>query len=39
MPPSHNATKGEDSFTVEGEFNLKDLQAALNKAGYTGKIE
>ncbi|MEZ0387883.1 MAG: hypothetical protein ACAI34_12490 [Verrucomicrobium sp.] len=35
----HNATKGEDSFTVEGEFNLNDLQAALNKAGYNGKIE
>ncbi|HSJ01805.1 MAG: hypothetical protein ACAI34_25345 [Verrucomicrobium sp.] len=35
----HNATKGEDSFTVEGDFSLKDLQTALNKAGYNGKIE
>ncbi|WP_009958831.1 hypothetical protein [Verrucomicrobium spinosum] len=35
----HNATKGEDSFTVEGDFNLTDLQTALNKAGYNGKIE
>lgn len=35
----HTATKGAESFTVNGDFNLKDLLAALNKAGYHGKIE
>ena len=35
----HTATKGAESFTVNGDFNLKDLLAALNKAGYNGKIE
>lgn len=35
----HTATKGATSFTVNGDFNLKDLLAALNKAGYNGMIE
>lgn len=35
----HTATKGATSFTVNGDFNIKDLLAALNKAGYHGKIE
>lgn len=35
----HTAEKGAKSFTVEGDFNLKDLNAALNKAGYNGKLE
>ncbi|CAN5828387.1 hypothetical protein BH11VER1_BH11VER1_04190 [soil metagenome] len=35
----HTAEKGAKSFTVEGDFNLKDLNAALNKAGYSGKLE
>lgn len=35
----HTATKGAKSFTVEGDFNLKDLLAALNKAGYNGEIK
>lgn len=35
----HTATKGAKTFTVNGDFNLKDLLAALNKAGYHGKIE
>lgn len=35
----HTATKGAKTFTVNGDFNLKDLLAALNKAGYNGKIE
>lgn len=35
----HTATKNAKSFTVSGDFNLKDLMAALNKAGYNGKIE
>ena len=33
---SDNATKGVDTFKVEGEFNAKDLMAALAKAGFTG---
>jgi copper chaperone CopZ len=36
---SHDATKGAKSFKVTGDFNLKDLVAALNKAGYAGKVE
>lgn len=36
---SHTAEKGAESFTVEGDFNLKDLLAALNKAGYHGTIK
>ncbi len=35
----HTAEKNAKSFTVEGDFNLKDLHAALNKAGYNGKLE
>ena len=31
--------EAHDRFTVEGDFNLKDLNAALNKAGYNGKLE
>jgi copper chaperone CopZ len=34
---SHNATKGADSFKVEGEFNGKALMVALAAAGFTGK--
>jgi len=33
---SHTAVKGAESFKVEGEFNGKDLMAALAQAGYTG---
>jgi copper chaperone CopZ len=33
---SHTATKGAESFKIEGEFNGKELMAALAKAGYTG---
>ena len=36
---THTATKGAKTFTVEGDFNLKDLLAALNKAGYHGEIK
>ncbi len=36
---SHTATKGAKSFKVEGDFNQKDLLAALNKAGYNGTIK
>jgi copper chaperone CopZ len=36
---AHDATKGAKSFKVTGDFNLKDLVAALNKAGYAGKVE
>ena len=35
----HDATKGAESFKVTGDFNLKDLVSALNKAGYAGKVE
>ncbi|MFZ4765471.1 MAG: hypothetical protein ACOYMN_11000 [Roseimicrobium sp.] len=35
----HSAVKGAKTFTVEGNFNLKDLLAALHKHGYHGKIE
>ncbi len=35
----HDATKGAKSFKVSGDFNLKDLIAALNKAGYAATIE
>lgn len=34
---SHTATKNAESFKVEGDFNAKDVMAALAKAGYTGK--
>jgi hypothetical protein len=30
------ATKGVDHFEVTGDFNAKDLMAALAKAGFTG---
>ena len=33
----HDAVKGAKSFKVQGEFNAKELTAALNKAGYAGK--
>lgn len=35
----HTATKGATEFTVNGDFNLKDLLAALNKEGYHGTIK
>ena len=35
----HTATKGAKEFTVNGDFNLKDLLAALNKEGYHGTIK
>jgi copper chaperone CopZ len=35
----HTATKNAKTITVNGNFNLKDLLAALNKAGYHGKVE
>ena len=34
-----SATKGEKSFTVEGDFSKADLQAALLKAGFSGTIQ
>lgn len=36
---SHTAAKGAESFKVEGDFNGKDVMAALAKAGYTGKAK
>jgi copper chaperone CopZ len=33
-----NATKGAKSFDVTGEFNDKDVFAALQKDGLTGKV-
>lgn len=36
---AHDATKGAKSFKVTGDFNLKDLIAALNKEGYAAKVE
>lgn len=33
---SDTATKGSDIFKVEGNFNAKELMAALAKAGFTG---
>ena len=36
---SHNATKGADNFTVEGDFSTKELATALNKAGFSGSIQ
>ena len=35
---SDNATKGAKSFTVEGNFNAKELMEALAKAGFTGTV-
>ena len=34
----HNATKGAKTFEVTGDFSDKDLAAALQKEGLTGKI-
>jgi periplasmic mercuric ion binding protein len=35
---SHTAEKGAKTFEVTGEFNDKDVFAALQKAGLTGKV-
>lgn len=35
----HDAKKDAESFTVTGDFTDKDLTAALQKAGLTGKVE
>jgi bacterioferritin-associated ferredoxin len=35
----HTATKGAESFTVEGDFTTKDLVAALNKGGLNGDVK
>lgn len=35
----HNATKGAESFTVEGDFTTKDLIASLNKCGLNGSVK
>lgn len=35
----HNATKGAESFTVEGDFSTAALAAALNKCGLNGSIK
>jgi len=35
---AHTATKGAKTFEVTGDFNDKDLAAALQKEGLTGKI-
>jgi copper chaperone CopZ len=32
------ATKGSDSFEVSGDFKAKPVFAALNKAGFSGKV-
>ncbi len=34
-----DAAKGSKSFTVEGDFNTKELAAALNKNGLSGSIK
>ncbi|NJM55543.1 MAG: hypothetical protein HC841_06175 [Verrucomicrobiae bacterium] len=34
---AHTAEKGSESFTVTGDFNAKELFAALHKAGFAGK--
>jgi periplasmic mercuric ion binding protein len=36
---THTAEKGAASFTVEGDFSTKELAGALNKAGFSGKIQ
>lgn len=36
---SDTAAKGAESFKVEGDFNAKEVMAALDKAGFTGKAE
>jgi copper chaperone CopZ len=35
---SHTATKGAESFKVEGDFNEKELMASLQKSGFSGKV-
>ena len=35
---AHTATKGAKTFEVSGDFNEKELMAALQKEGLTGKI-
>lgn len=35
----HNAEKGSESFTVEGDFSTQALATALNKAGLNGTIK
>jgi periplasmic mercuric ion binding protein len=35
----HDATKGAESFKVEGDFSTSALQVALNKAGLNGSIK
>lgn len=34
---ANTAAKGAESFEVTGDFNAKDVFAALNKAGLSGK--
>lgn len=36
---SHTAKKNSDTFSVEGDFSTKELAAALNKAGFSGRIQ
>ena len=35
----HNATKGAESFTVDGDFSTAALSAALQKGGFSGGIK
>ena len=35
----HTATKGAESFTVEGDFSTAALASALNKGGLNGSIK
>ena len=35
----HTATKGAETFTVEGDFSTQQLASALNKAGLNGTIK
>ena len=34
---ANTAAKGAESFVVTGDFNPKEVMAALNKAGFSGK--
>jgi hypothetical protein len=34
----HTATKGAKSFAVTGDFNDKEVFAALEKGGLTGRV-
>lgn len=36
---SHDAEKGAEEFTVEGDFSTAELAAALNKVGLSGAVE